>query len=257
VRVLDALAGAGKPQTASQMARQLAMPTSTVNALCATLAQMGVIKRLQNRAYELGYRVMDWTYGQAKHANLPVEFVRLWDSMGWLPEETGALAILDGSEVVYVACRNGSRPLELGLHIGRRLPSNCTAAGKALLSCLAPEQLRALGHSGGFRRLTAKSIADPKTLSKQLAQVRRQGYAIEDEESRQGLLCVAAPVVSAFTGEALAAVAVGMVKTGLDRRQKERACTAVRQLAQALSETAMGQGNGNTLAASPVGCCDT
>jgi DNA-binding IclR family transcriptional regulator len=236
VRLLDALAAAKDPLTLSQLAQQLKLPKSTVHALCATLAQMSLVKRFDNSTYDLGRHVMDWTNSLLKRTNLTVEFVRLWDALALLPEETSVLSILDGADVVDIACRNGTRPLGLDFRIGMRMPANCTATGKALLSTLSAERLRELEQSGGFRRLTPKSITDFDGLSAQLEQARRRGYAIDDEETRPGMFCVGAPVFDPFTGECVASVAVSLLKAAMDRQQKQLACTAVTRLAAELSK---------------------
>jgi DNA-binding IclR family transcriptional regulator len=236
VRLLDALAAAKEPLTLSQLARQLRLPKSTVHALCSTLAQMSLVRRSDSNTYDLGRHVMDWTNSLLRRTNLTVEFVRLWDALALLPEETSVLSILDGADVVDIACRNGARPLGLDFRIGMRMPANCTATGKALLSTLSPERLRELAESGGFKVLTNKSVADLPTLSVQLEQARRRGYAVDDEETRPGMFCVGAPVFDPFTGEAVASVAVSLLKAAMDRQQKQLACTAVTRLAGELSK---------------------
>jgi DNA-binding IclR family transcriptional regulator len=235
VRLLDSLAAARKPLTVSQIARQLVLPVSTAKGLCDTLVEGRAIKRLPNRTYQLSYHVMDWTYGLLKRVNLPVEFVRLWDCLRLPAEETGVLSVLDGSDVVAIACRNGGGPFGLDFRIGTRQPCNCPAAGKALLSALPLTRLREMERAGAFRRLTAKSVVELETLSRQLAQVRRRGYAVDDEEFRPGLLSAAAPVFAPLTGEAVAAVAICLVKADSNHGQRDRACAAVTQLARALS----------------------
>jgi DNA-binding IclR family transcriptional regulator len=242
VLVLDALAASREPLTVSELARRLKLPVSTMHALCTTLVETSVVRRLSDSSYELGCHVMDWTHGLLKRSNLTVEFVRLWDSLALLPEETSVLSVLDGADVVDIACRHGARPLGVDFRIGTRMPCNCTAAGKALLSVLPEDRLQEIARTGGFRRLTNKSVADLETLSEQLDQARKRGYAIDDEETSPGLFCAGAPVFSPFSQEAVAAVAVGMVKTGLDRRQRNRACAAVTQLAEELSRTAVPAG---------------
>ncbi len=167
--------------------------------------------------------------------DLTVEFARVWDELSLLPEETIVLSVLDGADVVYVACRNGSQPLGFNFRIGMRLPANCTASGKALLSTLPPGRVEALMRSAGMRALTRHSANRIGVLQRQLAQARARGYSFDDEETRDGMICFGAPVFDSRGGEGAAAVAVSMLKASADRRRAVLASRAVVETAAALS----------------------
>jgi IclR family transcriptional regulator, blcABC operon repressor len=236
VRLLDALAAAKEPLSLAALTQELALPKSTVHALCATLAQAGLVTRFASGSYHLGMHIMDWSHAFLARTDLTVEFVKLWDSLALLPEETIILSVLDGADVVYVACRNGTRPLGLNFRIGMRLPANCTASGKALLSTLPRQRLEDLGRDGGLGRLTRKSVTDVDQLGRQLAQVRKRGYSVDDEETRDGMICFGAPVFDSSSGQAAAGVGVSLYKSALTKRQKLLAIQAVQKLASALSQ---------------------
>ena len=235
VRLLDALAAAREPMSLSTLTRTLALPKSTVHNLCLTLVQTGLLTRFENGTYHLGLHVMDLAHAFVARTDLTVEFVRVWESLALLPEETIILSVLDGADVVYVACRNGSRPLGVNFRIGMRLPANCTASGKALLSSLSPQRVAELMRTAGFRPLTRKSVASLGVLQRQLATSRARGFAVDDEETRDGMLCFGAPVFDSRSGEAVAGVAVSMLKAAQGRRERTIAAQAVKRTAEALS----------------------
>ena len=235
-RLLDTLAEASAPISLGVLTRQLHLPKSTVHGLCMTLVQAGLVTRFENGTYHLGLHVMDLAHAFLARTDLTVEFVRLWESLALLPEETIILAVLDGADAVYVACHNGSRPLGFSFRIGMRLPANCTASGKALLSSLPPARVRELMNAAGLRALTRKKIGGMSGLLKQLAQARKQGYSVDDEETRDGMICFGAPVFDSRSGEAVAGVAVSILKAATDQRQRNLAAQAVKQMAQALSK---------------------
>jgi DNA-binding IclR family transcriptional regulator len=234
-RLLDTLALAREPMSLSALARELALPKSTVHNLCLTLVQTGLLTRFENGAYHLGSHVMDLAHAFVARTDLTVEFIRVWESLALLPEETIILSVLDGADVVYVACRNGLRPLGVNFRIGMRLPANCTASGKALLSSLPADRVARLIRAAGFRALTRKSVDNLEALQRQLAQARKRGYAVDDEETREGMLCFGAPVFDSRSREAVAGVAVSMLKAAQGPRQKALAAHAVKQTAEALS----------------------
>lgn len=236
VRLLDALAAAKEPRSLAALTEELQLPKSTVHALCATLAHAGLVRRFENGAYHLGMHVMDLSHALLARTDPAMEFANLWDSHALLPEETIILSVLDGGDVVYVACRNGSRPLGLNFRIGMRLPANCTASGKALLSTLPQQHILDLARAGRFAALTRRSVTDPQRLLKQLVLVRKRGYSVDDEETRDGMICFGAPVFGSGADHAVAGVGVSLVKAATSVRQRTLAVHAVQKLAAALSK---------------------
>jgi DNA-binding IclR family transcriptional regulator len=109
-RLLDTLAEAREPLSLSALTAALALPKSTVHGLCATLVLAGLVNRFDNGTYHLGPRVMDLAHAFLARTNLTAEFVRLWDSLALLPEETIILSVLDGADVVYGACPRTAPP---------------------------------------------------------------------------------------------------------------------------------------------------
>lgn len=235
MRLLDVLAQAPAPMSLAALATCLALPKSTVHGLCATLVHTGLAMRYENGCYHLGLRLVDLAHAFLARTDLTVEFVRLWDSLAALPEETVVLSVLDGADVVYVGCRNGTRPLALNFRIGMRLPATCTASGKAILSTLPALRVKELVARSGLHTLTHKRIEGMTGLRRQLAQARKCGYAIDDEETGEGMICFGAPVFDSRGDEAIAGVAVSMLKAGASQRRRALAGKAVKKLAQDLS----------------------
>ena len=148
VRLLDLLAAAKDPVTLVSLTEALALPKSTVHALCGTLVRTGFVQRTANGAYQLGMRVLDLSYAVLARTDAAVEFAKLSDSLGLLGEETVILAVLDGPDVVHVGCRNGTRPLGLNFRLGMRMPANASASGKAILSTMPEETILELERNG-------------------------------------------------------------------------------------------------------------
>jgi DNA-binding IclR family transcriptional regulator len=135
-----------------------------------------------------------------------------------------------------VGCRNGSRPFGFNFRIGMRLPANCTASGKAMLSSRPAEHVIALALTRAFYSLTRKSVTRPEALLEQLRQAAEAGYAVDDEETRHGMVSIGAPIFSAASNEAVAAVAVSLPKATLNAKRKALAIRTVRRLAASISQ---------------------
>jgi DNA-binding IclR family transcriptional regulator len=127
-----------------------------------------------------------------------------------VPEQTVVLSVLNDTEVVYIGRRPGSRAVGANYELGMRLPANCTASGKALLSTLEPDRVRDLlseFEPDGLPILTKRSINALSALVQELIARAEHDYALDDEETAVGMICVGAPIRGA-TGKAVAAVAV-------------------------------------------------
>jgi IclR family transcriptional regulator, blcABC operon repressor len=236
-RLLELLAVAKQPVKLAHLPTRLGLPKSSVHALCATLVYSGLVTRYEDGSYHLGVRVMDLAHAFLARTDLTTDFARILETMKPMPEESIVLSVLDGAEIVYIACRNGTRPFGFNFRYGMRLPANCTASGKAQLASLPPETVAALAHDHRFPALTARSVTELEPLQRQLALVRRRGYAVDNEETRIGMICIGAPVFEAGArGTAVAAVGLSMPKAALDAEQSAAAIRAVRDVAAALSK---------------------
>ena len=235
-RLLDTLAATKHALPLAALVKALALPKSTVHGLCTTLAQAGLVERLDNGAYQLGTRVMDLAHAYMARTDLTAEFQAILKAEAPMPEESIVLSVLDGADIVYVGCRNGTRPFGFNFRIGMRLPANCTASGKAMLSTRPAEHVIDLAVARAFYSLTRKSVTRPEPLLAQLRQAAVEGYAVDDEETRHGMVCIGAPIFSAASTEAVAAVAVSLPKSALSAARKSLAIQTMRHLAGHISQ---------------------
>ena len=125
-------------------------------------------------------------------------------------KETVHLVFLDRTEIVYidkVEADHGQGGLRMASRIGLRNPAHSSAVGKVLLSDLPEEMLNEILQGKGLPRRTGNTITEIDPLKEHLKLVRRQGYAIDDEENEEGIRCVGAPIYNE-AGKAVAAVSV-------------------------------------------------
>jgi DNA-binding IclR family transcriptional regulator len=197
--VLDAFDGPGR-LTLAQIVRRTGLPRSSAHRMLERLVQLRWLRR-SGRDYELGMRLVEL-------GSLAVHQDRLVRAatplLGELHRATGLvvhLAVLDGSDVVYLE-KIGDRMISaIPTRVGGRQPAHCTAVGKAILA-YGDEDIAVDLQA----RKTKYSISSSSQLAVELAKVRAHGIAFEREESLLGFGCVAAPIGS--PGEAVAAVSV-------------------------------------------------
>ena len=108
--------------------------------------------------------------------------------------ETAHLAVLQGTDVLYVDKVDSTASLRMVTAIGIRRPAYCTGTGKALLAGLPDDSVRELMDSKLMERFTPNTICNIDDLLSELALVRARGYAIDNEENEPGIMCIGAPV---------------------------------------------------------------
>lgn len=234
VRILEAVGNAVRPPTLGELARTLGIPKSTAHDLCTTLVQERLLVRSPEGRFRLGVRVLELYRAYDAASDLSAAFAEVCDELLPRHEETLVLSVLDGREVVYVACRNGTQPIAVNYRIGLRLPAHCTATGKAILSALPEERVRQLFGSGALPRPTRHSVGSLEELLRELEATRRRGYSVDDEETVEGMCCVGAAVRG--RGDVRAGVAFSTVKARVTPARLEELARQVTSLAQRLSE---------------------
>jgi IclR family pca regulon transcriptional regulator len=123
--------------------------------------------------------------------------------------ESCSMAVLDGSEIVYVARVAVRRLMSVALGVGARLPAFAASMGRVLLADKSEDELIAWLRKNTFRAITVHTIYKTRALHAEILKVRRQGYAFVSQELELGLCSIAVPVRSA-TGQAACGLNVSM-----------------------------------------------
>jgi IclR family pca regulon transcriptional regulator len=123
--------------------------------------------------------------------------------------ESCSMAVLDGSEIVYVARVAVRRLMSVALGVGARLPAFAASMGRVLLADKSDDELTAWLRENTFRSITAHTVYKTRALQAEILKVRRQGYAFVSQELELGLCSIAVPVCSA-TGQAVYGLNVSM-----------------------------------------------
>ena len=233
-RVLDALAASGRPLTAAELARELSLPRSSLHGLLSTLVTLALARRADG-GFAIGTRPLRWADAYGAPADVRHAFDTHASQVGALSAETVMLASLEGADVVYLACRPGSRALAVNYRVGGRFPAVFTSSGKAMLSSLSDAGVRERIGPRLPARMTRHSVSSVASLLRQLQTVRQEGHSIDDEETAEGMQCFGAPIFDARGPDAHSAVAVSVIKAGLTARRRAELIAAVRALARSLS----------------------
>lgn len=191
----------------SNLAKRLGVAKSTVHRLAMTLVSEGMLEQNpENERYRLGIALFRLGALVRRRMDVSAEarphLFQLRENTG----ETVHLALLDGTEIMYIYNLESHHAIRMRSDIGVRKPAYCTAEGLAMLA-FQPDAFVESIISRGLKERTPKTNTNPKKLWKMLEQVHKNGYAIEDEQSEVGMRSIAAPIRNS-TGQVVAAVGV-------------------------------------------------
>ncbi|WP_103380596.1 IclR family transcriptional regulator [Pseudonocardia dioxanivorans] len=227
----------------SELARRLGLATSTVHRLLATLAAERLLDRgARPGSYRLGLAMFDLGAAVAPTPDLQEAALPVMAVLRQTTGETVQLAVLDGLESVYVDRLESPHTVRIFSRVGTRLPAPTTATGKTLLAALAPRDLDDRLREWRPERATPYSIVDVDTLRARLREIADRGWAENREESRVGVVSVAAPVRGA-DGGVIAALSVAAPTTRATPSAQRRVREAVVDAAGVLSRR-LGHGSG-------------
>ena len=205
VALVEELARQRRPLGVAELARSLDLAKSTVANLCTALEDTHMIRRVDGR-WALGYKVVELGQAFLAGTDLVGEFRRAANELPVGARETMLLAVLDGLDVVYLARHDGTQPVRLASDIGRRMPAVATALGKAMLAALPGDALEErLASVGELPVLTPRSHRTVDGLRRDLEATRQRGYAVDDEQNTEGVVCVSVALPGARTPTAVSA----------------------------------------------------
>jgi IclR family KDG regulon transcriptional repressor len=206
--LLDALARHPNGAGLSETARAAHLHHATAHRLLATLAEARLVElREGDGRYRLGLRILELagvvSDGLELRAIARPTLLALSKATG----ETAHLATLDGDAMVFLDRVDGGPPVMLRTRVGFRAPVHVTAVGKAVLAWSTDAEVERVIAVRGLERHTEHTITDPTAFVRHLRQVRRQGFAVDNEEHRLTIRCVGVPIFD-HRGEVVGAVSI-------------------------------------------------
>lgn len=210
--VLDLFLGDAETLSMPEIGTALGLPRATVHDLVSTLVGRGYLALApgQPHRYRLGLRLFQLGNAYADRLDLAREGAQVAAEVAARCDETVHVAVLDGTDVVYIAKVDSTHPVRMVSAVAKRLPAHCTAVGKMLLSGLAPAEFaQRYPTDVPLAAMTPGSITSATELAAQVADIRRRALAFDDCESNVSVACVAAGV-RARAGELVAAMSISV-----------------------------------------------
>ena len=233
--ILEQVGASGNGITLTELSTRVGLSKATVSRLVSSLANRGYVGRDPNNLrYKLGPSILNLTGEFLQSIEFREVAVPHLRELQRLSEETANLAIMDGTEVVYIDRIESPHAVKVSFRVGKRAPSSCTALGKAMLAYTDMDQVKLLLGNGELARHTVHSIATLEDLLVELDKVRVQGVAVDDQEHQIGVRCLGAPVFD-ITGRVIAAISVSGPISRIPTRRVEELAAMVRRAGLSIS----------------------
>lgn len=221
--------------TYSEIVAALDLPKSTVHRILKDLTALGYLNfNPETKRY----------FGSLQLAALGAEVMSHFQLRDYVrpsllelhrkTDHTANLAVLDGTMGVFVdKIESKDFGIKLFSEIGKTFPLHCTGLGKALLAFSSNDTVAKLLETP-LKAITEKTIIDPEAFKRELALIRKRGYALDNEEITRGIMCTAAPVFG-FNGELVCAISITFPAYINDDRGIEPEIAAIKKYAALIS----------------------
>lgn len=191
----------------TEIGNRTGLHKSTVHRIVGALAERGYIEKVSDRSvYKIGLKLVDISSIYLNSVELKTEARPYLHELTKRLGQPSHLAILDGTDAVYIDKVEMVTNIRLYSQIGRRIPVYCSALGKCLLSGLYEDEMQTILSRCSFEKYTANTL-DKERLIHQIRLVKTTGWALDDEEHDEGIRCIASPVFD-YRGKIAAAVSI-------------------------------------------------
>jgi IclR family pca regulon transcriptional regulator len=179
--------------TLSDVARATGLNRASARRFLHTLVELGYV-RTDGRLFALRPKILELGYAYLSSLSLPEVAMPHLERLVERVHESSSVSVLDGDEVVYVARVPTRRIMRIAIAVGTRFPAYATSMGRILLAGQSDDWLDGYFATASLTSITERTTVDVKKLRSELNHIRRDGYAVVDQELEDGLRAIAAPI---------------------------------------------------------------
>ncbi|GHV71368.1 IclR family transcriptional regulator [Spirochaetia bacterium] len=242
IQILEGMTKIPTPARLQDIAQSLDMPQSTLLRFLNTYIDFGYVGQDPNTScYYLTLKLMELGSRARDHFPFQNSLAKYIKQVSGKFNESSSLCIEHDMQMVYIATEEGpGRMLQTLQRIGRIAPMHATGVGKLHLLNYSEARLLALAEKFGFPKYTESTITSLEALKKELVLIKKQGFAMDNEECEAGVRCIAVPVRD-FSGDVVAGISLSAPSARLD---KARTAEIVRYLKEVSKDASREMGWG-------------
>lgn len=233
--ILELLAVENKGLGVTEIARRLELNKSTVHRILGGITDRGYIEKTQDGIYRLGIQFVKLSSERLSNIELTTEARPYLSELTNMIGQSSHLAILDGSDAVYIDKVEVVRNLRLYSQIGKRIPVYCSALGKSLLMDESDEVIIDTLNKCDFVKMTDTTKLTPRDVLIEIRNSKTRGWTLDDEEHDVGIRCIAAPIYD-YRGKITATISVAGPSSVISRDKDKEIGGLVVKYANMISE---------------------
>jgi DNA-binding IclR family transcriptional regulator len=208
LHVLEAAARMRRDLSVSELSTLVDVPKPTMHRLVRQLESDGLLQRgVNGRLRGPGPRLVTFALDVLRYWAKAAPRQALLQALSNRVGETCNLGVMDGNAIVYIERVESKWPFGLKFEIGSKVPLHCTSMGKLFLGEMPPAKRRELIQASVLHAYTDNTICDAEALDREVQEIKKRGYSIDDQEFLAGVVCLAVPVRSS-AGTLCAALAI-------------------------------------------------
>jgi IclR family KDG regulon transcriptional repressor len=200
-----------------EISREIKLAKPTVYRFLLTLQELGYARRVDGERWAITMKMFNQGSRALDHLDLHSAARPVAEELSEELGETVHMGVLEGDSAVYVLKIESKYTIRMFSRVGRRIPLYCTAIGKTLLA------------------FAKETLATRPALNAELVRIRKQGYAMDDEEHEEGIHCIGAPIFD-FTGANVATISVSWPGFRYKREEESRKIERIKAAAARISE---------------------
>ena len=206
--ILDTIAAAGKPISATEINDALNLPKATAHRLCAELEESGyLLKKINGKSYMPGNRLHEMAVGVIANSCFSTRRHAILEALSRKVGETCNIAYPDGLNMAYSDRVETQHPLKLNFSIDTRVPLHCTASGKLFLASMPQKKRKEVIAKLDLHAHTRNTIVDPKKILDETERIRSTNLSIDNQEYFDGMIAVGVPITD-HSGRFYSSVAI-------------------------------------------------
>lgn len=240
LEVIRSFSAQSPRQTLTEVAGCTGLTRAGARRILLTLQTLGYVES-DGKLFRLTPRMLD--LGFAYLSSLPIWNLAepVMEALVDEVKESCSAAVLDGTDIVYVLRVPTHKIMSISLGVGSRLPAYCTSMGRMLLSALPPDEMMKVLQASDLAARTRYTVTDMDEMATRIAQVRKQGWSLVNQELEEGLVSIAAPITDR-AGQTVAALNIsGQANRSSAKVMQETMLPQLIAAAQAISRMLSAQ----------------
>ncbi|NWK55680.1 IclR family transcriptional regulator [Verrucomicrobiaceae bacterium N1E253] len=238
--IFQLLTSTRKAMTASEIAKELELPRTSVFRILKTLEEEGMVVAM-GKNYSVGHRLINLGLQMISHIPERQLCVPVLQELTHRTQESSHFAILSGTHALFIEVCDSPHALRVARRTGSLIDIHCSASGKVLLAHSSPQACEHLLNRIEFTPRTPNTHKSKESLLPELEQVRSQGFAIDDIEYHDNVRCISVPAYNSL-GQVIGALGISSADSRFPKSRIPELAKQLKKASQQLSSQLGYQG---------------